>query len=258
MLAHPHSARLAVNRFVSVLVALGLTAVALPATATERPDAAQVLRAEGETMLVRGASYSTPVRADVPIRSGDRIRTGPTGRVQLRFADGALMSIAPDSDFRVEDYAFDAQRQRSFYQLVQGSVRAVSGRIGKRDHDDFKLRTPTATIGIRGTEFEVAEVVCPSAGCTADASPGLTVAVIEGRVSVRNQAGSIDVPAGSTLRLRDARTAPTLAEAPVRRAPTGRPRGDAGAGGGPPVFVGPPASAAPPESPPELPADTSR
>jgi len=186
-------------------------------TPAERPDAAQVLLSEGITTLVRGASFFTPVRREVPIRSGDRIRTGPDGRVQLRFADGALMSIAPGSDFRIEDYAFDEQRPRSFFELMQGSVRTVSGRIGKRDPEAFRFRTPTATIGIRGTEFTVEETVCPATGCAAGSSPGLVVAVISGRVSVRNQAGSIEVPAGATLRLRDARTVPALATATDRR-----------------------------------------
>jgi hypothetical protein len=200
--------------------------------ATDGPvDAAQVLRSEGTTMLVRGASYSTPVRADVPIRNGDRIRTGTDGRVQLRFTDGALISIQPGSDFRVEAYAFDASRQRGFFELVQGSMRAVSGSIGKRDRDDWRLRTPTATIGIRGTEFTVDHAACTSA-CPTGIDPGLVVVVVAGRVAVTTDAGSIEVPAGRTLRVRDAQTVPVLAEAPrpattARGARTG-PRGEAG------------------------------
>lgn len=212
----------------------GAPARALGGAGVDLSAAAQVLRADGETALLRGASISTPVRIDVPIRSGDRIRTGATGRVQLRFADGALMSIAPDSDFRVEDFAFDARRQRSFHQLIHGSVRVLSGHIGKREHSDFRLRTPTATIGIRGTEFVVEETACPAAGCPEGRSPGLGVTVIAGRVSVRNEAGSVDVPAGRTLRLADARTAPALAAAPSgMRRPRLEDRAEPGSAGPP-------------------------
>jgi hypothetical protein len=191
------------------------------APAAEVPaDAAQVMLSEGSTTLVRGASFSTPVRREVPIRSGDRIRTGADGRVQLRFSDGALMSIQPGSDFRIDAYAFDAVGQRSFFQLMQGSLRAVSGSIGKRDREDWRLKTPTATIGIRGTEFTVDETACPASGCAAGGQPSLVVSVVAGRVAVTNEAGSIEVPAGATLRLRDARTVPTLAAASVpARAP---------------------------------------
>jgi hypothetical protein len=187
----------------------------------DRADAAEVMLSEGDTILVRGSSFSTPVRRDVPIRSGDRIRTGSDGRVQLRFSDGAMMSIQPDSDFRIDAYAFDAVRQRSFFVLMHGSLRAVSGSIGKRNRDEWRLKTPTATIGIRGTEFTVAETVCAPGGCAAGAAGGLTVAVIVGRVAVSNEAGSIEVPAGATLRVRDARTVPVLADTPAGRARSG-------------------------------------
>lgn len=216
----------------------------------DRADAAEVMLSEGDTILIRGGSFSTPVRPDVPIRSGDRIRTGPDGRVQLRFADGAMMSIQPGSDFRIDAFAFDAVRQRSFFELMHGSLRAVSGTIGKRNRDEWRLKTPTATIGIRGTEFTVEERVCGAAGCAAGAAGGLTVAVIAGRVAVSNEAGSIEVPAGATLRVRDARTAPALAAAAPRRA------GSGGSGirpldGPDPGAMSPPAQPAPPslESP---------
>jgi hypothetical protein len=223
-----------VNKITRRLFAAGLVLVAALASAqparppqpagpaaNEFADAAEVMLSEGDTMLVRGGSFSTPVRRDVPIRSGDRIRTGADGRIQLRFADGAVMSIQPGSDFRIDTYAFDAVRQRSFFELMHGSIRAVSGSIGKRNREEWRLKTPTATIGIRGTEFTVDEVRCPAAGCAADAVGGLTVAVISGRVAVGNAAGTVEVPAGATLRVRDARTAPALASAPARRGGTG-------------------------------------
>ncbi len=239
----------------ALAVAAGLAWAQGPSSEAPPPDAARVLRSEGTTMLVRGASYSTPVRTEVPIRSGDRIRTGADGRVQLRFTDGALISLQPDTDFRVESYAFDASRQRGWFDLVQGSMRAVSGRIGKRDRDDWRLRTPTATIGIRGTEFSVEHASC-GASCPAGVEPGLVVAVHAGRVAVSNSAGSVEVPAGRTLRVRDASTEPVLAAvsgptAPGRgarragEAPTGAARrGDAFVGPPEPPEVAPPVSTA--------------
>lgn len=198
---------------------LAALAAFVPARAARAADAAQVTLSEGETTLVRGSSYSTPVRADVPIRSGDRIRTGHDGRVQLRFADGALVALAPATDFRIESYVFDGPQQQGFFQLLQGSVRTVSGAIGKRNRDDYRLKTPTATIGIRGTEFTVDETACPAAGCASGQRAGLVVTVLAGRVVVANEAGSVEVPAGATLHVGDARTAPRLA-APAGAAPT--------------------------------------
>jgi hypothetical protein len=193
-------------------------------------NAAEVTLSEGETMLIRGVSFSTPVRRDVPIRSGDRIRTGRDGRVALRFADGAQMSIQGGSEFRVDSYVFDQDRQRGFFELIKGSIRVVSGRIGKRDPQDWRLTTPTATIGIRGTEFTVDQTVCPVSGCTDGLVSGLKVAVIAGRVAVTSLAGTVEVPAGATLALADALTrrepvSPTVTPArpPGRSRPAGAP-----------------------------------
>lgn len=182
-------------------------------------NAAEVTLSEGETMLIRGVSFSTPVRRDVPIRSGDRIRTGRDGRVLLRFADGAQMSIQGGSEFRVDSYVFDQDRQRSFFELIKGSIRVISGRIGKRDPQDWRLTTPTATIGIRGTEFTVDQTVCPASGCTDGQVPGLRVAVIAGRVAVTNLAGTVEVPAGATLALADAQTRPVAPASPTTITP---------------------------------------
>jgi hypothetical protein len=182
-------------------------------------NAAEVTLSEGETMLIRGVSFSTPVRRDVPIRSGDRIRTGRDGRVLLRFADGAQMSIQGGSEFRVDSYVFDQDRQRSFFELIKGSIRVISGRIGKRDPQDWRLTTPTATIGIRGTEFTVDQTVCPASGCTDGQVPGLRVAVIAGRVAVTNLAGTVEVPAGATLALADAQTRPAAPASPTTVTP---------------------------------------
>ncbi|MEI7446368.1 MAG: FecR family protein, partial [Burkholderiales bacterium] len=204
-----------------VLAALCL-AVAPSVLAQAAPtDAAEVIASDGQTTLVRGASVQSPVRRDVPVRAGDRIRTGADGTVQLRFTDGALMSIQPGSDFRIEAYVFEQAAQRGFFELLAGTVRAVSGRIGKRDRDDWRLRTPTATLGIRGTEFTVTETPCPKRGCADVDGAGFSVTVISGRVVVGNEAGSIEVPAGASLRLADARTVPTLALATP--APPARP-----------------------------------
>ena len=203
----------------SLLLALWLCVLADGARAQPAPepgagprttDAAEVKHSEGQTLLVRGGSFQSPIRAETGIRAGDRIRTGTDGVVQLRFADGALMSIQPGSDFKVEAFAYDASLQRSFFELLRGTVRAVSGRIGKRDPEAWRLRTPTATLGIRGTEFTVSEVVCPKRSCGPEDGVGLAVEVSAGRVAVTNQTGSIEVPAGASVRVPGPQAKPIL------------------------------------------------
>ncbi|MFO1198871.1 MAG: FecR domain-containing protein [Burkholderiaceae bacterium] len=257
-------------------LAIASEAPATPAPAP-RNDAATVTASYGDTRLLRPSAILTPLKAGEAVRSGDRVITGSDGRVELRFLDGAVMAIQPGSDFKVEAYQYDAAGERNFMALARGALRTISGAIGKRNRDDYKLTTPTATIGIRGTEYEAAETPCGQAGCAPGDRPGLTVRVFQGRVAVSNGTGTTEVPEGQTLYVRTAAAPasfgsgdpPAVPQAPApvprRVAP---PAGDGGGGGpgagggngangvtgssgggtvaraGDPVLQGPPAAAA--------------
>ena len=172
---------------------------------------AQLILVAGEVTLQRTPA-GQPVRTSVPVtgtrvQSGDALVTGATGRVQIRFSDGSLVSLQPKSEFRIDDYQFDMDRQRGFFSLVRGALRTISGAVGKRDPDDYRMTTPTATIGIRGTEFLVEETICTPA-CHPGRTAGLRVSVSAGGVVVFNAAGSIEVPAGGATYVASPASAP--------------------------------------------------
>lgn len=203
------------------------------ATARERlPEAGRVLSAQGETTLVREGSFSSPVTQGVTVRSGDVLRTAERARLSLRMADDGLLAIEPHSEFQVSSYRFDDQAQQSFFHLVRGAVRVVSGAIGKRDPANFRLTTPTATIGIRGTEFIARESGCDDSPCPSGEPAGLTVSVLQGRVVVTSAAGVVEVPAGRTAFFgRVAAPSPPPASPPGGTAPRTEPRSGRGATG---------------------------
>lgn len=187
-----------------VRAGIGLATLLLAFGALATELAGEVLSADGPTMRLRPQQLNSPVRPGSPIHAGDRFRTGPEARLELRMRDGAVLSIGPRTEFQVDEYRFEADSQRAFYSLARGLVRTVSGAIGKTRHEDFRLRTPTAVMGIRGTDFSVEHSLCmPSTGCDDGALPGerLRVSVHEGRVAVTSAHGTIEVPEGRTLRL---------------------------------------------------------
>lgn len=222
-----------------VLLVASAVCGAQQAQAQQRPpEAGQVTSAEGETMLLRDGALSTPIKIGESVRSGDVLRTAAQARVQLRMMDGGLVAIEPRSEFQVASYRFEEQQQRSFLKLVRGAVRVVTGAIGKRDPANFRMTTPTATIGVRGTEFIARESDCQGAGCTADERPGLTLSVLQGRVVVSNQAvGELEVPAGQTVYV--AALAPAAPSIPVAPAAPAAPSLS------PPTAPVPPAGEAP-------------
>lgn len=85
----------------------------------------------------------------------DQIKTGADGKAQLIFSDNTLITIGAKSLLNVSEYVFDEQNQKAQAQfnVVEGTFRTITGKIGKTNPDKFKLQTKSASIGIRGTVF---------------------------------------------------------------------------------------------------------
>lgn len=89
------------------------------------------------------------------INNGDTIQT-IDGRAQIRFSDGGYISLQPNTEFKVEDYSYSGKSdgsEKGFFSLVKGGLRAITGAIGHTNKQAYRVNTPVATIGIRGTEY---------------------------------------------------------------------------------------------------------
>jgi len=84
---------------------------------------------------------------------GDAIQTNSDGAVGITFNDGAVMTIGPNSKLSLDDYLFDPLHKVSFIsRIVEGSVSFISGAIGRISPESVQFKTPTATLGLRGTK----------------------------------------------------------------------------------------------------------
>ena len=137
----------------------------------------------------------TAVRADGTRRAltrGSEIEVGDTvdtqrGRAQLRFQDGAYMSLQPDTSFRIDEFRFaekGAGNDGIVMSLLKGGMRTVTGLIGRATRQSYRLRTAVATIGIRGTEYAVRYTHSIEVFCAG------------GSISVENEAGTLVLAAG--------------------------------------------------------------
>jgi hypothetical protein len=119
----------------------------------------------GEVSLVLGRAYIQSVgsarkliTSGTAVRAADRILTEANGHVHIRFIDQALVSVRPDSRLEIVQYHYDAdQPQRSSIKLnlEEGVTRSISGQGASAARDRFRLNTPIAAIGVRGTDFVV-------------------------------------------------------------------------------------------------------
>ncbi len=135
------------------LVLAAALAVALPAAAA---DIGQVKIAKGAVTVQRGAER-IPARVGTPVQLSDVIVTGADGSAGVTFTDNSLVSVGPNSVFAIDKYRFDTTTYVGEFEgnLRQGRLAAVSGKMVKQSPESMKIRTPSAIMGVRGTEFVV-------------------------------------------------------------------------------------------------------
>jgi hypothetical protein len=107
---------------------------------------------------VQRAGELIALSAGSELKVGDQLLTPLNGHVHVRFVDGALVSLRPSSSLKIYEYRFDAQNPAASsvkFELEQGVVRAISGQAAEAAKDKFRLNTPLAAIGVKGTDFVV-------------------------------------------------------------------------------------------------------
>lgn len=146
----------ALRRWVGALAsAVLMCTVLIPADA--EAEAGRVNFAYGDVRIVDAAGNEREVRRGTLVDEGDTIRTGRRSAAQLRMVDGAALAVRAQTEIRIAQYSFsnDAREDRSFLSLVRGTMRAITGLIGRSNRDSYRIRTATATIGIRGSDGDV-------------------------------------------------------------------------------------------------------
>ncbi|MGH7604610.1 MAG: FecR family protein [Gemmatimonadaceae bacterium] len=116
--------------------------------------AANIANMTGDVRVGYGAA--TP---NMRVEAGQTLTTGPGAQVTLVFDDKQQVVLDENTSFKITDYRFKAEEphnDRMVFDLLRGAMRFVTGIIGARNRDTVAVRTPQATIGIRGTDFSVA------------------------------------------------------------------------------------------------------
>ena len=127
------------------------------------------------------------------VNSGERLETN-RGRVQIRFTDGSFISLQPNTVFGLDKYSFDKNKPNDgslLFNFLRGGMRTVSGAIGKVNRANYKVQTPVATIGIRGTSYAANQ----------EPNGKLLLTVGSGIVNLENNFGFSNVNTGQTFQV---------------------------------------------------------
>jgi len=137
------------------------------------------------------------------VESGDTLLTEKDTYALIKLIDNSEITLKPNTSFVIEQFSYEAQQpdgDHAIFSLLKGGLRSVTGLLGKRNKERFEMKTPSATIGIRGTTFTAtlvgASPALPSSAASSSLSPGLYVQVIEGMIHVSNTGGAQNFAAG--------------------------------------------------------------
>ncbi len=155
--------------------------------------AARVVYTRGSATAARQDGEVRNLAKDSNVFEGDTVNTGPGSYVRLRYDDGATMLLRPSTRLEVAQYrnTGDPDTESALLNLVKGGFRTVTGAIGSTNRDSYSVRTPVATIGIRGTDYSV--LWCQ--GC-AGVDDGLYLKVDDGATALDSGQGALDIGTG--------------------------------------------------------------
>ncbi len=176
-----------------------LLCLALPLAPAFAGVAGTFLYVAGEVNIIApDGKTRVPLRGDV-LNEGETLATGGDGSAQLKMADHGLLAVRPATRFTVDAFVYKGKEdgtERSFITLLKGGFRALTGAIGKVNYDNYRITTPIATIGIRGTDHEPFHIPPPAPGETPPGKPGTYDKVNTGAVSLKTPAGEVLIQPG--------------------------------------------------------------
>ena len=217
---------------IKALAALALASACSLAMAAQ--VAGTVVNLSGPLMAKKNDGTVKVLALRSEVEQGDTLVSERNTYALIKFIDNSEVTLKPNTTFKIEAFAYDQgkpEADNASFSLVKGGLRSITGLLGKRNKEKFALKTPTATIGIRGTTF-IAEWVEPSAEEQADRvaylmastasidgglppaplllaqlkppgapaannlAPGLYVSVIDGLINMTNKGGSQSFSAG--------------------------------------------------------------
>jgi hypothetical protein len=136
----------AINVLIISILMLSTPAIASIGSITESKGAGQIKR----------QTKTLPAAKGTGVQKNDTVSTTSQGRFKITFIDSTTVNITENSRLVIDDFVFDGggkSKGRLGLKVALGTVRYASGGVAKGNPKGVNIRTPTATIGVRGTDF---------------------------------------------------------------------------------------------------------
>mgnify|MGYP001819446871 FL=1 len=134
--------------------------------AQQEDSTGMVVASRGEVIALSNGGSRELKQGDF-IYVNDEIITSNRSFAVLQFEDGAKVTVRPDSTMIIETYLYNGNAgDEATLNLVEGGLRVITGAMAKSNPENYKVRTPVALMGVRGTEFSV--ILCGDQICGED------------------------------------------------------------------------------------------
>jgi len=113
-----------------------------------------VVSTDGTVTAVNKAGESRALSRRSAIFAGDTIKVAAASAAQIKFSDSSMMSLSQNTDFRVDSYKHENKPTDEFSGTIEkGTMRTLTGAISKASDSSYKVKTPVAAMGVRGTFY---------------------------------------------------------------------------------------------------------
>jgi len=174
---------------------------------------ARVVRIRGNARATSIDGRARALQEGAAIFEHDRLNTGIKSYLVVAFNDESRLTLTSNSELNIKQHEYkpeEPEASNSLLEFVRGGLRLVSGIIGKINSDDYKIATPVATIGIRGTGFDLLCQGLCSRDAAADDNSGLFARVWDGRIELKADNDSLLLDTDQNAFMQNAQSRPRL------------------------------------------------
>lgn len=175
--------------FKAILISCAVLSFVLPDLAFAAAGKFQFVN--GEVQVLDASGKARAVKKGDAIDEGETVSSGANGFAQIRMEDGGFFAVRPETEFKIDTFKYEGKddgSEKGVFSLVKGSLRAVTGVVGKKHKDNYKVNTATATIGIRGSGMDAGH----------DGKRGTAVRTLFGGHSLTSNGKTINTGPGQT------------------------------------------------------------
>lgn len=160
--------------------------------------AGTVVRLIGTAVAAMSTGFSRPLHIGSTILVGDRLETAPGTRIEVRMNDSSVLTLGENSSMLVELYGREDESGYGLLKMVSGVFLAASGALAKLGPDHYVIETPSAILGVRGTEVWGQLGEGDHLDVALLSGTGVTVTTPQGQVEMTDANSGITVVPGQT------------------------------------------------------------